>query len=251
MRIFNPDSPLMEALSMVADLVILNLVVLACCIPVVTAGAALTGMHYVLLKMVRNEDGYIVRTYFKSFRQNFVQATAMWLLFLLFGLLFFLDLRLTGNLILPNMGNVSGAAKAAADAAAGAGSAAPVRLPGGFRIFLMATAVCVWFIFLYAFPLFARFSNTVFGTLRNAAVLAAAVFPRTLGMTVASLVIPVAALLFPPVLPVVILAGLTAPGLVCAHLYSPVFAKMEGKAPGAEEEEGQDQEGKDQEVTAE
>lgn len=240
MRIFNPDSPLMEALSMVADLVILNLVVLACCIPVVTAGAALTGMHYVLLKMVRNEEGYIVRTYFKSFRQNFVQATAMWLLFLLFGLLFFLDLRLTGNLILPNLGNASAAAQAAAGA--GAGAAAPIHLPGAFRVFLLAAGVCIWFIFLYAFPLLARFTNTVFGTLRNAAVLAAAAFPRTLGMTVASLVIPVAALLFPPVLPVVVLVGLTAPGYVCALLYSPVFAKMEGKTPGAEEEDGQDDE---------
>ena len=70
MRIFNADSPLMEGLSKITDLVILNLVVLVCCLPVITAGAALTGMHYVLLKMVRNEEGYIVRSYFKSFRSE-------------------------------------------------------------------------------------------------------------------------------------------------------------------------------------
>ena len=118
-------------------------------------------------------------------------------------------------------------------------------MPGAFRVFLLAAGVCVWFIFLYAFPLLARFTNTVFGTLRNAAVLAAGAFPRTLGMTVASLVIPVAALMFPPVLPVVVLVGLTAPGYVCALLYSPVFAKMEGKKPESEEEDGQDEEDRD------
>jgi uncharacterized membrane protein YesL len=82
MRIFNAESPLMEGLSKVADLVILNLLVLLCCIPVITAGAALTGMHYVLLKMARDEEGYIVRSYFKSFKENFLQATGMWLIFL-------------------------------------------------------------------------------------------------------------------------------------------------------------------------
>ena len=97
MRIFNADSPLMEGLSKITDLVILNLVVLVCCLPVITAGAALTGMHYVLLKMVRNEEGYIVRSYFKSFKQNFLQATGMWMIFLAVGILFLLDLRLSGG----------------------------------------------------------------------------------------------------------------------------------------------------------
>ena len=38
MRIFNADSPLMEGLSKITDLVILNLVVLVCCLPVITTG---------------------------------------------------------------------------------------------------------------------------------------------------------------------------------------------------------------------
>lgn len=97
MRIFNAESPLMEGLSKVADLVILNLLVLLCCIPVITAGAALTGMHYVLLKMARDEEGYIVRSYFKSFKENFLQATGMWLIFLVLLSVFILDLRLTGG----------------------------------------------------------------------------------------------------------------------------------------------------------
>lgn len=54
MKIFDAESPLMSGLSRITDLILLNLVVLACCLPVITIGAAMTGMHYVLLKMVRD-----------------------------------------------------------------------------------------------------------------------------------------------------------------------------------------------------
>ena len=69
-KLFNIDSPVMRFLGKVADLMILNLVTLLCCIPVVTIGASLTAMHYVLLKMVRNEESYIVRSFFKSFKRD-------------------------------------------------------------------------------------------------------------------------------------------------------------------------------------
>ena len=52
----------------VADLCILNIICLVCCIPIVTAGASITAMYYVTLKMVRNEEAYIVRSFFKSFK---------------------------------------------------------------------------------------------------------------------------------------------------------------------------------------
>ena len=67
MNLFEEGSALQRFLGKTADLMILNLVTLLMCIPVITAGAALTGMHYVLLKMVRGEEGYIVRSFFRSF----------------------------------------------------------------------------------------------------------------------------------------------------------------------------------------
>ena len=67
----------MEGLSRISDLVILNMVTLVCCIPVITIGAAMTGMHYVLLKMARNEEGYIVRSYFKKLESNLAVDVAI------------------------------------------------------------------------------------------------------------------------------------------------------------------------------
>ena len=213
MRIFNADSPLMEGLSKITDLVILNLVVLVCCLPVFTAGAALTGMHYVLLKMVRNEEGYIVRSYFKSFRENFLQATGMWLIFLAAGSVFVLDLRLTGG-----------------------GAGGGIQLPDLFRYLLIAAGIYLFLIYLYAFPLLARFNNSVPGTLRNAAVLTVASFPRTIGMVVASIAFPLVVILFKPILPLLVLLGISGPGYVCALLYSPVFKRLEANVKGEETE---------------
>ena len=83
MSIFNMESPLMRALGRVADLMILNFLTLVCCIPVITAGAALTALDHMCLKIVRDEDGYLLRGYFKAFKENFRQSTIIWLLLLL------------------------------------------------------------------------------------------------------------------------------------------------------------------------
>ena len=74
-KLFDLDSPLMQFLSRMADLMILNLVTLLFMIIPFTGGAALTGMHYVLLKMVRNEENYIIKGFWKSFKENFKQST--------------------------------------------------------------------------------------------------------------------------------------------------------------------------------
>ena len=48
MKLFNPDSRIMIFLSRVADLVILNILWLVCCVPVVTIGASTTAMYHVI-----------------------------------------------------------------------------------------------------------------------------------------------------------------------------------------------------------
>ena len=61
MKFFNLDSPVMQALGKMADLMWLNILTLICCIPVVTVGASLTAMHYMALKIVRNEECEVLR----------------------------------------------------------------------------------------------------------------------------------------------------------------------------------------------
>ena len=79
MKFLDIDGPFMSLLTAIADMIILNLLTLFCCLPVITAGAAFTALHYVVLKQVRGDSPYVIRSFFKSFKQNFLQATGIWL----------------------------------------------------------------------------------------------------------------------------------------------------------------------------
>ena len=79
-QIFNLDNPVWNFMSKVADLVILNILVMLCSLPVVTAGAAWTAMHFVTIRMARKEERYVVKDFFRSFKENFRQATVIWIL---------------------------------------------------------------------------------------------------------------------------------------------------------------------------
>lgn len=86
------ESPVLSFLNKLADLLLLNALWLICCIPVVTIGAATTAMYYVCIVSIRSGDGYVVRRFFKSFRENFKTATILWMLMLLLGTILGADL---------------------------------------------------------------------------------------------------------------------------------------------------------------
>ena len=95
MKLFNLDSPVMVFLSKVANLMILNVLTIICCIPIFTAGAAITALYYVTIKMARGDDPYIIKGYFKSFKENFKQATIIWLIMLVVIAIIAVDWRVT------------------------------------------------------------------------------------------------------------------------------------------------------------
>ena len=73
-RLFDLDSPLMRFLSGAADLAALNLLWLACCLPVVTIGPSCTALYYVARRIARREAPPVAKTFFRAFRANFRQS---------------------------------------------------------------------------------------------------------------------------------------------------------------------------------
>lgn len=67
-RLFNIDNPVMQFLSKMFDLIVLNLIFILSCIPIITIGASISALYYVCLKMLRGEDPYIWQNFWKSFR---------------------------------------------------------------------------------------------------------------------------------------------------------------------------------------
>lgn len=77
-----PDSKLYNGLVTVADTVIVNLLLIAFSIPIVTAGAAVTGAHRALLQQAREEGSSPARVFWSGFRSTFWRSTLVWLVLL-------------------------------------------------------------------------------------------------------------------------------------------------------------------------
>ncbi len=91
MQIFSPDSEVMEFLSKVTDYIIINLLTLFLSIPIITIGAAHTAKFYTSMKIARGEEPSAVKSYFKSFKENFLQVTGAWMIILTVGLILAFD----------------------------------------------------------------------------------------------------------------------------------------------------------------
>ena len=93
MNFLKPDSPVMNLLSTIADLIVLNLLFVICSLPVITFGAAYSAKYYVAMKIVRGEDNGVIVPFFKAFIRNFKQSTAVWLIMIVAIALITLDWR--------------------------------------------------------------------------------------------------------------------------------------------------------------
>ena len=139
---FSTDSPLWRALTKVADLFWLNILFVICCIPIFTIGAALSAMYSVTLKMCVDKEGAISQDYFNAFRENFKQATILWLIMLGVGIFL-----IAGFLMVPFLGGIV------------------------YEIafwLLCVIGVVYIMVFSFLFPLQSKFSNPIKRTMINA-----------------------------------------------------------------------------------
>ncbi len=200
-ELFNPDGKIMHYGRKLASLMWLQLLTLLCSIPVVTAGAAFTAMHKVLLQIYRNQEDHMTGTYFSAFKSNFVQATVLWIGCLAMLVALFFDYWFTQN--------------TTSYVLLGIQWLVPVAL-------IMLVLLLSW---LFVFQ--SRYNNTVVGTLRLSVAACITRLRYTL-YSVALMCVPVAALVLSwRTVPFVFLLGFTGPGLARAMLYSKVFDDLE------------------------
>ena len=198
-RIFDIENPLMQTLSVIADMLVLNLLTILCSIPLITMGAAVTAMNDVVIRILyRTEDTSISRGYFRAFRSNLKKGSLFGLLLLLAAALLYLDYM------------------------------AALRFCPPLRFGIAALAVLLLALALYSFALLARYENGLFPTLRNAAMLAVGYFPKTLGMLLFCTAFWMLCIHFIRWgAPILLMFGLSLPAYVCLLLIKTVFAQLE------------------------
>lgn len=84
MRLFDRNSPLLQYLSLLCDLMVLNVLTILCSLPIITIGAATSALYDSVWRLKQGQ-GTLFRNYFHAFRKNFVQATCLFLPLLLLG----------------------------------------------------------------------------------------------------------------------------------------------------------------------
>lgn len=208
---FKLESPFMNFLNKVADIMILGVVFMIACIPVFTVGAALTAAYYMGFKMVKNEESYIIKGFLKAFKENFKQATAIWILVLLFALLLIADYQI----IL-----YSG-----------------IAFASGMRIAMLTVTVIVMLGIVFVFPIQARFENTVKNTIKNAFLMALSHLPSAF-LLIIVYAVPYLLLYFvPQLLPAVFLLGFGCIFYFKSFVLLRVFRKYESVPEEAADEE--------------
>lgn len=153
-KFFDMDNPIMKFLTVMSDIIIVNLLFMVCSIPLFTIGASLTGLYRVTLKMMQGREGSVTRTFFEGFKNNFKQATIIWLILACFGGILYVDYRAMA-LLGDNLINI-------------------------FRYGWFIVLLLYGFLLMYVFPLLATFENTIKNTIKNTFLMSISSLPYTL-----------------------------------------------------------------------
>ena len=160
MQIFNINSPLMQKLGLLFDLMVLNVLTILCSLPVITAGAAVAALYDSIWRLRRSE-GTLLKNYFRAFFSNFGQATKMFLPLLVTGLIF----GYNGLLVALNY-----------------------QEGQGYILVPLVICFVLWaMVVAWAFPLQTRFENTVVRIYVNAFLCGLRYLPRTVAMILLNL----------------------------------------------------------------
>ena len=207
-NIMNPEGPVMLFFTKVAYSAYLNILWFICCLPIFTVGASTTALYYVTLKMAKNEEGNVTKSFFRAFKANFKQGTIIWLILLGSGIVLALDGYIFYHMRFENAFWTIGAAV--------------------FVVLLVAYAI----ILMYIFPLQAKFENTVKMMFVNSVMIGMRFLLCTALMAVVYFVMAFVVInIFTPV--IIFGEGLCA--LICSHLLANILQLCAEKAEGTDE----------------
>jgi uncharacterized membrane protein YesL len=207
---FSIDGPFMRVMELVINMLLLNFIVIICSIPVITIGAAFTAMNHQLQRMSKNEEGYVVRDFFKDFKTNFKTSTLTWLIMLPVGLFLGADLYIFSE---------------------------GVSFPVYFKWLIIGFALIYLFGLVYLFPVLARYETTPKLAIKTAYAMSFHAFPKTIIM-IALVIAPwIGAIYIPNFILACFFFGITLPAYINVFLYRKTFATFEKKQDEASGEE--------------
>lgn len=200
MPLLSVESRFVHFLEFLFELIVLNLVTLLCCIPIITAAAAITALYRSMFDM-RQGKGNFVKGYFKAFINNIRPGLLLGLILIVICGSFVLYVILFQDLIRAGDGLVLGG--------------------------IILVGILFFFPMTFAFPLLAMFDNSALRTLSNAFLLSF----RHAGMTLMVLLLNglpwllliISTTWFIRLLPIFVILGFSLPAWIASSLFLKVF----------------------------
>lgn len=145
-KIFDLDNVFFRFMEKAVDIIILNFLWTIFSLPIITIGASTTALYYVVEKLAKNEEGYLVKEFWYGFKNNLKKATIMWSIMLIVIGVILSDIYFFSR-INSKLGII------------------------GSGIFTLILIIFL-LIALYIFPLVAKYENNIKSTFINAFILA-------------------------------------------------------------------------------
>jgi len=142
--IFSPEGKFYKVGSILVDIIMTSFLFIIFSVGIITIGATTTGLYYAITKRVSGKDGYLIRDFLKSFTENFLRAT------IIFVILALAILLLIWNIWLGNMMEVN-------------------LIVTIIQFFALMQLI---FIYMYSFVILARFEMKVLSTIKMSFIIA-------------------------------------------------------------------------------
>lgn len=161
-NLFSLDNKFFEVLGKIADIVILNLLCIISCLPIITIGVSITATYSVTMKMIKDEETYIVKDFIKRFKENFKASTIIWSIMLIIGVVLAFDFYISKLILNESISNV---------------------------LQLVFTMISIIYIFTlaYVFPMQSKFENIIKNTMINSILISIQNLPYTIIIVVLNL----------------------------------------------------------------
>lgn len=204
MKFFSYDSKFSQIMLKLCAACCLNTVWFVCCLPIFTVGASTAALFRVTLKLARDENPRIIVEFIKGFRDNFKQATVLWLIMLALGCVLGADGYIMYHLYQSFTGPLG------------------IICTLGLALIIGASVVYV-IVLMYLFPLVASVQNTNFNMLKNSLLIGIHfLFCTILMFAIYFAMFFAVVAVFTPL----IIFGFGVCTLLCSYLLSPVLYRV-------------------------
>lgn len=199
--VFDFNNPVMSFLSKLADLMILNVITLICCVPIVTVGASLSSMYYVLLRLRQEETSFVTKDFFHAFRQNLKQGIILWILYLAAIIALAAEYYLIFVARIPEL----------------------VEVRYGVYLFTALLLISL----TWSFVLLSRYNNSFGRVIINSYFIGFTHFVRTIMMALLMMSPIALILIYPAATPIILVIGITLPCYLQTFFFIKVFEDLE------------------------